>query len=50
MATVEERVSRTVGVLPTLATKADAANLKVWVLTVSVTVGAAVVAVLKLWQ
>ena len=36
------------------ATKADIANLKVWMLTTifmsSVTVGAAVVAVLKLWR
>ena len=51
MATVptEERVSSLEGAYDHLATKADVANLKVWILTSVLTGAGLVIAVLKLW-
>ena len=56
MATVEQPVTRSDlrneldRTLKHYATKADIANLKVWIITTVVSVGAVVIAVLRFWQ
>ena len=50
MATVEERLSRLEGAYDHLATKADLANLKVWMLASTGTAAAVIIGALRLLE